>query len=84
MAARLPDEELYDLENDPFEIRNLATSAAPEHQRVRQELRAALEQWIDATNDQGRTPESADVLRQWAEDMDSHFGTPAWAKGAQR
>ncbi len=84
MAARLPDEELYDLENDPYEICNLATSAAPEHQRVRQELSAALEHWIDTTNDQGLTPESADLVRQWVEVMERQYGTPAWVNEARQ
>lgn len=78
MAPRLPDEELYDLENDPFEIHNLATD--PKHQQVRAEMSAALDQWIETTNDQGRTPESADVLRQWTESSHDRFGTPAWAQ----
>ena len=51
MAAKRPAEELYDLEKDPYEIRNLADS--PEHQDVLKRLRAALEQWIDESGDQG-------------------------------
>lgn len=82
MAPRLPDEELYDLETDPYEIRNLASSRKPEHQRVLMEMRGALNQWIETTNDQGRTPEPAGQLRQWVERMDQWFGTPAWAQAS--
>jgi arylsulfatase A-like enzyme len=54
---RMPDEELYDLQNDPWEIHNLATSTRPEDQAALKKLRAVLEKWIEETNDQGRFPE---------------------------
>jgi arylsulfatase A-like enzyme len=54
-APTMPEEELYDLQTDPHEIKNLAKS--PEHQEVLKRLRAALEKWIEETNDQGKTPE---------------------------
>ena len=56
---RMPDEELYDLQNDPWEIHNLATSTRPEDQAALKKLQAALEKWIADTNDQGRFPEKA-------------------------
>ena len=49
MAARKPDEELYDLKNDPNEIHNLA--ALPEYKAVLQELRDALEKWMAECDD---------------------------------
>lgn len=55
MAPRKPDEELYDLEQDPYEVHNLADSR--EHQGVKAELRAKLDRWIEESNDQGRFPE---------------------------
>ncbi len=55
---RMPDEELYDLQTDPDEIHNLATSDQPEHQAELKKLRAVLEQWIRDTDDQGRIPEA--------------------------
>lgn len=60
-APRMPDEELYDLQADPWEIRNLATSDKPEHQAELKKLRAVIEQWIVDTDDQGRFPEPAGV-----------------------
>jgi arylsulfatase A-like enzyme len=54
---RMPDEELYDLQTDPYEIHNLAASAQPEHQAELKKLRALLEKWIEETNDQGRFAE---------------------------
>ena len=54
---RMPDEELYDLQTDPHEIRNLAKSNVAEHQSRLRALRGVLEKWIEETNDQGRIPE---------------------------
>ena len=50
-APAMPPEELYDLASDPHEIRNLA--ADPAHAATLQRLRAAVEQWIADTHDQG-------------------------------
>lgn len=54
-------EELYDLENDPHEIHNLATD--PAHAEVLQKHRNILAQWMDETGDQGQQLESIDSLR---------------------
>lgn len=59
----MPEEELYDLANDPWEINNLATSSQPEHRAVLQRLRGVLEQWIEDTDDQGRRLETLDELK---------------------
>ena len=60
-APRMPEEELYDLETDPHEIRNLAGSAG--HEMVIERLRQVLEKWMVETDDQGRTPESAELIK---------------------
>jgi len=73
-APRLPDEELYDTWNDPYEVQNLAGSASPEHQRIRKELRAELDRWIAATNDQGRFPEPPEVIEYWRKDAQGRHG----------
>jgi N-sulfoglucosamine sulfohydrolase len=62
MAPRRPEEELYDLQNDPWEIHNLADSTDPEVQRVKAELRTALEEWIEENHDPGRTPEPKELV----------------------
>lgn len=44
-----PPEELYDLQEDPAEVRNLA--ANPAHQQKLLEMRAALEKWQEDSQD---------------------------------
>ena len=56
LAATRPEEELYDLNNDPWEIKNLAADQRFRKQLV--ELRGFLANWELDTDDQGRFPES--------------------------
>ncbi len=60
----MPEEELYDLHSDPWEINNLAKSDQPEHQAELKKLRAVLEKWIEDTNDQGRRLETLEELKK--------------------
>jgi N-sulfoglucosamine sulfohydrolase len=55
-AKTKPPEELYDLEADPDEVKNLA--ASPEHQERLGRMRAALDQWQKETDDLGLKPEN--------------------------
>lgn len=48
-------EELYDLEDDPFEITNLASS--PQHQSILDQLRSVLIGHMEAVQDTGLIPE---------------------------
>jgi N-sulfoglucosamine sulfohydrolase len=61
-------EELYDLENDPHEINNLAKDPAFEKDLIRHQK--LLEKWIADTDDKGQYPESVNalkgVLTQWS------------------
>ena len=50
-----PEEELYDLKADPHEVKNLAED--PVHRDALTTCRARLEDWMERTNDRGRTPE---------------------------
>ena len=59
-AKTKPAEELYDLDNDPDEVANLAES--PQHQEILQRMRSALERWQKDTHDLGLIPE--DQLKQ--------------------
>jgi arylsulfatase A-like enzyme len=54
-APTMPAEELYDLELDPQETVNLAGVEAYAREQAR--LKAALEEWIEQTNDQGKALE---------------------------
>ena len=51
-----PAEELYDVVQDPYEVRNLAGSAA--HQAVLTRMRQALNDWQKETADLGSVPEA--------------------------
>ena len=58
-APTMPAEELYDLDNDPHEINNLADS--PAHSRTLRRMRGALDEWMIQTRDKGAALEPADV-----------------------
>lgn len=62
-APTMPEEELYDLDTDPHQIKNLAKSNAPEHRAALERLGGVLKDWIEQTNDQGRVPEPAEVIK---------------------
>jgi len=66
-AVPRPAEELYDMENDPLQLVNLAGD--PEHAEALESHRTILSQWIEDTDDQGQYPESdaglQAVLQQW-------------------
>ena len=55
-AATRPEEELYDLKDDPFEMKNLASSA--DHAATLADLRGKLDAWIKSTGDKGQFPEA--------------------------
>jgi arylsulfatase A-like enzyme len=58
-APRMAPEELFDLDQDPYEIHNLVNS--PKHRKTLQNLRKVLDQWIEECNDQGRIFEPPEV-----------------------
>lgn len=76
-APTMPEEELYDLQNDPFEIHNLAKSNKPEDRAALERLSGVLTTWIEQTNDQGRIPEPEEV----AKNEGSTKGPPPEKKG---
>jgi arylsulfatase A-like enzyme len=61
VAPSMPPEELFDLEADPHETRNLVASKDPAHAAALRRLRAELERWIRATKDQGEKLEPPEL-----------------------
>ena len=63
-------EELYDLENDPDEVVNLAEN--PAYAAVLDEMREALAGWIEDTDDKGQYPRSQaamdEITQRYTED----------------
>ncbi len=59
LVAPLPLEELYDLENDPYEINNLAYKK--EFQDVREKYETILTSWIKEIDDKGFYPDSPEI-----------------------
>ncbi len=57
-----PEYELYDLQNDPFEMRNLAGD--PGLSGIERRLRARLVAWMEQQGDQGKATEAAAKQRQ--------------------
>ena len=51
LAETKPKEELYDLQDDPYELNNLAQS--PTHQETLKKLSTLLDGWIEDTGDKG-------------------------------
>lgn len=58
---RKPVEELYDTENDPWEVNNLA--ADPKYRDVLERMRQASREWMLRINDTGFMPEAEMVER---------------------
>ena len=58
-----PEEELYDTTNDPYNQKNLA--ADPKYAKVKRELRAQLDAWMQAQGDSGQETELQAFAHQW-------------------
>ena len=78
MSDERPAEELYDLENDPYELYNLADSEA--HQEEKNKLSKALDAWLQAA-DKGRYPEDPKEIRHAEQLMEGLFKKEMEAKG---
>lgn len=57
-----PIEELYDIKEDPFELKNLAQSK--DHQEIKERLNAELKSWMIQQGDLGMETELAAKTRQ--------------------
>lgn len=63
LVTPLPLEELYDLENDPFEVNNLACSE--EYQEIRKKMELVLMHWISDIDDKGFEPDSPAIQKHF-------------------
>ncbi|MDX1285929.1 MAG: sulfatase-like hydrolase/transferase, partial [Draconibacterium sp.] len=61
MAQKKPVEELFDLENDPKELNDLADN--PEYKEILERMRQAHKDWSVRVKDAGLIPEP--ILREW-------------------
>lgn len=82
LAPTRPAEELYDLSADPDEVNNLAASA--DHQAIRREMRAALEDWIVASDDQGRLAEDPRITAHYEASMKRFYDEKIARAAAER
>jgi uncharacterized sulfatase len=57
-----PEEELYDLEKDPFELENLA--GEPAYAKIKNRLKRELELWMHQQGDEGNATEMKAIHRQ--------------------
>ncbi len=64
LAPQMEKEELYDLENDPWEMTNLVNQTDPPTQKILNELRQELETWIRDSKDQGEKLEPIDLAKR--------------------
>ncbi len=60
---RKPNEELFDCENDPHELKNLAGD--PQYQQKLEELSAEMDRWLAAIGDQPNLPERELIDQLW-------------------
>ncbi|MFV0446396.1 MAG: sulfatase [Planctomycetaceae bacterium] len=71
MAPTRPDEELYDLQNDPYELTNLASD--PAYEETLQRLRGELDRWLVESDDQGRFPEDPAIIAEQNRQMSKAY-----------
>ena len=69
-----PAEELYDVENDRYELNNLASNAA--HTDVLERMRGALAQWQSDFGDMGDIPEEQMVARWYPDGKQPKTAAP--------
>jgi N-sulfoglucosamine sulfohydrolase len=62
-APSKPEEELYDMKSDPYELKNLAADPAYTAQLAL--MRTEMDRWLAMANDQGATPEKELIKKMW-------------------
>ena len=69
---RKPEEQLYDLKNDPRNMHNLAGER--KMRKVLKRMRAYLDEWLTRYPDRGETPESQEVMDRILEQRIKEYG----------
>jgi arylsulfatase A-like enzyme len=78
MSPTVSPEQLFDIENDPHEINNLAHSKKTHHRQALLKMRTALDVWIVETQDRGEFLEPKHIVAPFEKEMHDWFGTPDW------
>ena len=88
MASTRPEEELYCLPNDPYELQNVVKAA--EYKGALKKLRAVFDAWIKRTGDQGGIAEDPRIgviayqdVQKYYEPEQKKRGLPATASPAE-
>jgi len=74
-APRKPDEELYDVRRDPWEVKNLADD--PAHADRLKRMRQALDDWVKRTGDKGMQPEDDEAIHRPAASAVENVAPPS-------
>jgi uncharacterized sulfatase len=77
LVTTIPYEELYDVQRDPFETKNLVGSA--DYKVVLDSLRGVMDQWIEESKDQGLGEDSPAIETAFAT-----YGKESQAKYAEK
>lgn len=80
LSGGRPAEELYDLEDDPHETENLAQD--PEYADVLDELRTAMDEWMEDIDDQGHVDETQLVDQIYPDGDQPTTATPTFVPNA--
>lgn len=75
-ATPKPNEELYDLSKDPYELHNLANNEA--YATKLKELREACDQWVERINDTGLQPEQDLIEASWPNKTQPRTDAPSF------
>jgi N-sulfoglucosamine sulfohydrolase len=76
MQTSRPPEELYDTQNDPWEIENLAED--PAHQETLNRMRLEMDAWREDVGDAGEITEDQMVDNRWPNKVEPRTGTPTF------
>jgi len=75
-AKSKPEEELYDIQKDPYELNNL--SEIPEYSNILQELREVHETWVNEYHDNPLQSEKELVWSLWPEGIQPSTADPVF------